>query len=213
MNLTRITAPATPPISLADAKVHLRVPSGDSSKDTLINALIDAVTSHYDGWTGVLGRAMVTQTWDVVLDAFPAGAIQIPLTPLQSVTSVKYLDTAGVEQTVDSNNYYVDTLSPDGWVVPDSDFSWPSTMAAVNAVAVRCVVGYGAAAAVPAAIRQAMLIRIGTLFTIAGRDGALRRETVDGVGSMDYDVTGAAAAGLDRVEEMLLGKWRKVWML
>lgn len=174
MNLTRDTAPALTPISLAETKAHLRIDHPD--EDALIAALIDAATSYFDAWTGILGRAMVTQTWDVSLDDFPSAAIHIPLGPVQSVSAVTYVDPAGITQTVSPTNYYVDTKSLDAWVVPNAEFSWPQTMYAPNVVTVRFVCGFGAPAAVPQAIKQSMLLLIGHWYE--NREGSVLGTTV-----------------------------------
>jgi uncharacterized phiE125 gp8 family phage protein len=68
-----VTPPVAAPVSLAEAKAHLRVDFDD--EDALISGLIDAATQHLDGWSGVLGRALMPQTWEMSLDRFPAGAI------------------------------------------------------------------------------------------------------------------------------------------
>lgn len=159
MGLVLVTPPGSTPISLTEAKSHLRVDHSD--EDTHIALLINAVTSYLDGYTGILGRCLVSQTWDLYLDEFPSGSIQIPLAPLISVSSVTYTDTSGAPQTVDSNNYTVDSITPPGWVVPDSTYSWPSTLDAVNAVKVRFVSGYSE---VPAAIKAAMLLMVADLY-------------------------------------------------
>ena len=160
MGLVLVTPPASSPISLTEAKSHLRVDHSD--EDTHIQLLIDAATTYLDGWTGILGRCLVAQTWDLYLDEFPGGSIQIPLAPLISVSSVTYTDTNGATQTVDSDDYTVDTYTPPGWVVPDSTFTWPSTLDAVNAVKVRFVAGYSGG--VPAAIKAAMLLMVADLY-------------------------------------------------
>src|SRR5262245_61367182 len=96
MALRLLTPPDTPPVSLDEAKAHLRVDHTDD--DNYITALIAAATTYLDGWNGVLGRAMITQEWELVLDAFPCGdAIEIPLGPLQDVSRVAYDDSAGDE--------------------------------------------------------------------------------------------------------------------
>jgi len=161
MGLVLVTPPASSPISLTEVKAHLRVDHTD--EDTHIQLLIDAATTYLDGWTGILGRCLVSQTWDLYLDSFPTceTSIEIPLSPLISVSSVTYTDTAGDPQTVDSDDYTVDTITPPGWVVPDSSFSWPATMDAVNAVKVRFVAGYSS---VPAAIKAAMLLMVADLY-------------------------------------------------
>jgi uncharacterized phiE125 gp8 family phage protein len=169
MALRLITAPAAAPLTLAEAKAHLRVNHDD--EDALINGLIDAVRGHVDGKDGFLGRALVTQTWELVLDKFPAAEIKIPLPPLQTVESIKYDDGAGLEQTLAANQYSVDNASEPGWVMPVTA-RWPTTLDAINAVRIRFVAGYAPdansppdlAANVPGAIKAAMLLLIGSLY-------------------------------------------------
>ena len=161
MSLKQITAPSTNPVDSATVKLHLRVIG--TTEDTLIDLYTLAAVSALDGPEGLIGRALMTQTWDYALDSFPSDEIKIPLPPLQSVTSVKYLDTSGVEQTLSSARYYVDTSSSPGWVVVDSD-GWPETYDSANAVTIRFVAGYASAALVPASLRAALLLHIGDLF-------------------------------------------------
>lgn len=80
-----ITAPELLPVSLAEAKLHLRVDHND--EDVLIEGLIGAATAHLDGWTGVLGRCLVEQEWRQDFDAF-ASCLPLPLGPVISITSV-----------------------------------------------------------------------------------------------------------------------------
>lgn len=90
--------------------------------------------------------------------------IDIPLPPLQSVTTVKYYDADNVEQTLSSGRYTVDTTSEPARIVIDAD-GWPAIYDRANAVTVRFVCGYGATTAdVPASLRAAMLLHIGDLF-------------------------------------------------
>lgn len=165
MALVRIAAPATEPLDLATAKLHCRVDGSD--EDALITALIVAAREKAEHETG---RALVTQTWELVHDEFLWGCL-LRKSPVQSVTSVKYLDAdSGVEQTLDPAEYLLDKDSEPGAVVPAYGKSWPGTYAVPNAVRVRYVCGYGAAAAVPQAIKQWMLLAIGTMYA--------QRETV-----------------------------------
>jgi fatty-acyl-CoA synthase len=80
------------PVTLTEIKAHCRVDGADS--DAVLNALIAAAVSHLDGHTGILGRAMVTQTWRQDFEAF-GGRLRLPLWPVASVTSVTYRDAAG----------------------------------------------------------------------------------------------------------------------
>lgn len=162
MPLKLVTPPAERPVSLAEARLHLRVDHTD--EDDLIAGLLDAAVDHLDGASGILGRALVTQAWDLVLDALPCDAIQLPLAPLVSVSSVQYYDTAGALQTLSPSLYYVDAISQPGWVTRLSTATWPDTMDGANAVIVRFVAGYGAAAAVPGAIKAAIKLLVGHLY-------------------------------------------------
>ena len=170
MGLRLIAAPAVLPLTLAETKEHLRVDDTDS--DNLITTYIEAATSYVDAEYGYLGRALVTQTWELVIDGFPLHEIKVPLPPLQSVVSVRYDDTAGDEQTLPADQYYVDDASEPAWIVAASG-GWPTgVLDALNSVRVRFVAGYDPTtdsppdlrANIPRAIKQAMLLLIGSFY-------------------------------------------------
>lgn len=159
MPLVLQTAPASEPVTTAEAKSHLRVTTSDD--DTYISTLVTVARNHAETITR---RALINQTWDYFLNRFPCGdKIVIPLPRLSSVTSVKYTDKDNVQSTLASNKYIVDINSEPGQVVLAYGESWPSfTPRPVNAVEIRFVAGYGSSAAnVPAGIRQAMLLLVG----------------------------------------------------
>lgn len=153
------TKPATEPLTLTEAKLHLRltadVISGDTLEDTLVANLIAAAREYCEKYCG---RGLATQTVEAYLDSFPNGAIELPMPPLQSVTSIKYKDHTGIEKTLVADlDYLVDTNSLYGRVVPVS--SWPSfTPYAVNPITITYTAGYNDA---PMALKQAMLLLIG----------------------------------------------------
>lgn len=160
MSIKLITAPAAEPVILAEAKLHCRVDSADD--DTLITALIVAARELAEQQTG---RALVTQTWELALDAFPVSEIELPLPPVQSIVSIKYLDSNGAEQTVPGADYGLDNYgSVRHLVILAAGVEWPATLVAANAVKVRFVAGYGAAVDVPGSIRQWMLLQIGNWY-------------------------------------------------
>lgn len=160
MRLSLHEPPSVTPITLDEAKAHLRETS--TAQDAQITAFIEGVVSQLDGPDGALGRALCTQTWDIVIDGFPrCDAIEIPLPPLQSITSITYVDQDGATQTMPAADYIVDTASKPGVVALAYGKSWPSARAQRNAVTIRFVAGYGAAADVPAAIKDAMKLLIG----------------------------------------------------
>lgn len=161
MAVVLVTAPAVMPVSTVDAKRHLRVDIADD--DALIETLVAAATAWVETITR---RALVTQTWDLALDAWPAGGrINVPKAPLQSVTSVTAYDRDGGSAVFAGSNYLVDTDGQPGAVVLRSGASWPSAeLREVNGVRVRFVAGYGDPEDVPAPITEAILLAIGTMY-------------------------------------------------
>lgn len=146
--LTVVTAPATEPITTAEAKSYLRLDTSDD--DTLIG---DLITSARQALEIDLRRTLVSTTFDEYWDSWP-DVIRPAQPPLVSVTSVKYYDDDGALQTIDSANYRVDVASVPGRITRIATFEWPALQSErENAIVVRHVSGYGAAAAVPQAIK------------------------------------------------------------
>jgi len=157
----RTVAPTAAPVSLVEAKAHLRVDHSDD--DSLIEGLIEAATAYLDGWTGILGRALVTQTWRQDLAAF-GDPIRLPLSPVASVSSVTYYDQAGAEQTLSASAYVLLADSAGAYIDLASGQSWPAVANKADPVRVTFVTGYGAASDVPRPIRQAILLHLGLLY-------------------------------------------------
>lgn len=156
---TLITPPAVEPITLDEAKAHLRVTHAE--EDALIALYITAARQWVERSTGV---SLVNQTVEIALDDFPSGPIQLPGWPLASVTSVEYLDGNGDTQAVDPASLIVEKARRPGWVTSSAE--WPATQAdTINGVRVRYVLGFGATgASVPADLRAALLLVLGDLF-------------------------------------------------
>jgi len=160
MALKLITAPSTYPVTLAEAKLHCRVDIADD--DTLITALITAATEMAEQKTG---RAIMTQTLELTLDAFPE-AFELTRVPVQSITSVKYYDTTGTQQTLSDTLYALDAADDFGFahISPVYAGVWPDTRDQINAVAVRYVAGYADAASVPQSIKNWILLMVSTMY-------------------------------------------------
>lgn len=158
-----VTAPETTPISLAEAKAQLRVTH--DREDGLITALIAAATTHVDGWSGVLGRCLITQTWRQDLHRFPAcRTIRLPLAPAQAAT-IKYLDPDEEEQTLDAEAFGGPLHDREGpFLYLKSDEVWPAIADRPDAVRVQFIAGYGNADAVPVSIKRALLLLIGAWY-------------------------------------------------
>lgn len=163
----RTSAPAARLISLADAKAHLRVDGTD--EDDLISSLILAAESYLDGYNGVLGRALITQTWAESRPWFDY-RIALRLTPVQSISSVTYYDSDNVSQTVSSDVYRLHTSGTGPYLVEVDGQSWPgATKSRDDAVTVTYVCGYGDAASdVPAPIITAAKLLVAHWFEYRG---------------------------------------------
>lgn len=155
MAITIVTPPSEEPLTLTEAKIHLRVDHTDD--DALITSLIFAARQYVEQY---LQRAIITQTLRLTMDAFPDGDIKV-YPSLQSITSIKYIDTDGVLQTWPTANYLVDTYSLIGRVSPAYGDSYPDTRNQLNAIEIVFIAGYGVAADVPQSIKQAMFLIIG----------------------------------------------------
>ena len=112
-----------------------------------------------------LGRAFITQTWELVLDDFPTEKyIELPLPPLASVTSITYYDVDDVPAIQAATEYYVDTYSEPGRIVLNDGESWPTTsLRPANGVIIRYICG-GTAASVPEPLCNAMMMLVGHLY-------------------------------------------------
>jgi len=162
-SLKKTSGPGSEPITLAEAKAHLRI-SGTDEND-LINGLIQAAREMAETYTK---RQLITSTYTAKYRDFPdaEGSIHVPRTPLQSVTSITYIDNQGAEQTLSTDVYEVLDDDTEAWIVLKPLQSWPEVQAEKKqAVTVTFVAGYGnSGSSVPAAARSAILMLIGHLF-------------------------------------------------
>lgn len=189
MALVLTQTPAIEPLTLADAKAHLRVDIVDD--DALITSLITAARQWCEAFQG---RAYVTQTWQLWLDSWPEGdEILIPRPPLQSVTSIKYYGADGAEYVMPATDYLVDTKSEPGRIVLGYGRTWPSvTLRPASTIVVEFVAGYGAASAVPEKVKQALLLLVGHWY-------AHREAVLTGSISKEIEFTIHALLWQDRV--------------
>ena len=165
MPLQLITAPAVEPVSLAEAKVFLRVDSDLTEDDALINMMITAARQHGETLTQ---RSFITQSWRLTLDGEPCGPVHLERGPVTAITSIQYLDMAGALQTISN------PAAPEWAVVLSDDsarlaagfgYTWPNVLPQIGAVRINYTAGYGPAATdVPQVIRNWMQVRISTAY-------------------------------------------------
>lgn len=181
MALTLVDEPIKEPVSLVEARDHCRVDT--DVEDAYINTLITVARRTVEF---IRNEALVTQTWNLLLDAWPEGdTLRIPKPPLQSVSSITYKDTDGDAATFATANYIVDTDKVPGEVVLAHGQSWPGTaLYPTSPITVQFVAGYGDTANdVPEEVRQAMLLMIGHWYenreeVAVGRSAVVRAEEI-----------------------------------
>ena len=155
MGLQLLAAPTAQPVSLAVAKQHLRIAADDTDMDAEVSRLIRAATARAQKATG---RALAVQSWRLILDRFPKGAISIPLPPLRSVEAIAYTDVSGVEQDLDESTYLVNPFGLIGQVTPAMGKCWPATASQDMALRIDFTAGYDE---VPEDILAAILLLVG----------------------------------------------------
>lgn len=170
MALKLITPATALAVSLADAKLHLRVDGSD--EDGLITACILAATEAAEQATG---RSILPQTWELTLDAFPA-AFELTRVPAASVASIQYVDADGMQQTLGSARYTLNNANDFGpaIVVPAYGDAWPSARSQVNAAALRYVAGWPDAASVPDSIKSWIKLQVGAMYDNRQAEGAVQ---------------------------------------
>jgi uncharacterized phiE125 gp8 family phage protein len=174
MGVLRLEAPAEYPISAEEVRTRLRM--DDCEGIDGLNRLIAAAARAVENKTQ---RALVSQKWEFILDSFPGGnshypvycdnifvkrnsnIISLPLPPLRSIESIKYIDVNGTEQTLPGTEYAVDISSYLGAVYPAYGKAWPATRSQRQAVRIAFTAGYGAAVDVEPDLVLAITLLVG----------------------------------------------------
>lgn len=156
MALVLTSGPPLEPVTVAEAKAHLRVDG--TAEDTLIASLILTSRLHLET---ALGLALVTQSWRMLLDRWPSTKeLELPLRPLQSLDEVRVISAAGDPTIIATDGYYADVASVPARLVRTGAI-WPQPGQAANGIEIDFTAGYGDAANdVPAPIRQALLLLV-----------------------------------------------------
>jgi uncharacterized phiE125 gp8 family phage protein len=167
-SLTRQTAPAVEPVTLAEAKAHLRVDVSDD--DAYIGTLITAAREWCEQY---LDRTLVNTQWVMRFDAFPPDGthdIELPRPPMVSsgtatAVALTFTYENGTTATYSTASYRVDRASTPGAVKTLYGQTWPPHLLDDNAISVTWWAGYGASgSSVPAAIRSAVLMLVGLFY-------------------------------------------------
>lgn len=156
MTLRRVTAPASAPITLPEVKAQLRITH--NAEDAALNGMIAAAVAVVDG-EGLLGRAMVTQTWAQYVSQSP-GWVRLEMGPFLALTSVQYYDDDGALQDADASHFEI--RLQDDFVIckPKEGREWPTADVRPDAIKITYTAGFGAAADVPADLKHALLLLV-----------------------------------------------------
>jgi uncharacterized phiE125 gp8 family phage protein len=190
MPIQLITPPVQEPVSLAEAKAHLRVDFEDD--DALIASLLVAARQAAES---VTHRQLVSARWRLVLDSFPgpslmgvpAGksftlpghAILIPKSPVASVVEIRYLDMENTPQVMPPQNYTVDVACEPARITPVFGQIWPIALPQIGAVTVTFDAGYGEPAEVPEGIKSWFKLRVGSMYAHREEVASLTRGRID----------------------------------
>lgn len=149
--LTQTAAPGSEPVTLAEAKLWLRETQDD--QDDVIDHLITYAREKVEGDTS---RQLITATFKLFLDQF-VDLLYFPVDPVQSITSIAYVDIDGDSQTLDASVYQLDIAHDPARLVLAPDQSWPSIQSRLNAVTITFLAGFGGEPAkVPARYKNVM---------------------------------------------------------
>lgn len=186
MRLVQTLAPTTEPLTLAEAKIHLRVDEDLVEDDALIERIIKAARRYAEKETQ---RSLITQKWSLVGDCFPGGswqvspgissphslpphAVLLQRGPVQSVDSIVYIDMSGVVRTITAPaapDYAIDLSGPIARMTPGFGRIWPITLPQIGAATVNYTAGYGNAASdVPDDVVLWMLAAVETMYRNRG---------------------------------------------
>ena len=165
MPLILTTPPVAEPLSLLEAKAHLRVPHNDD--DVYISTLIIAARRAVEQRSGL---RMMTQSWSLFIDCWPNGEAQsLGLSPVSSVDDIIAFSDTDVSSTYDPAHYYLDAVAKPARVILRNGRLPPRGYRPVNNIEIRFKAGFGATSAnVPQDLRQAMLLAIGYWFQNRG---------------------------------------------
>lgn len=191
----RVVAPAAAPVSLAEAKAHLRVDHDED--DARIEAAISAATGHLDGYDGILGRALMVQRWRQHFAFWPASrTLELPLAPVTSIVEVRSRAPSGAETVLDGASYRLLSAAARPVVLLSLNAVLPDLDTAPDAVSVTYVAGYGIAEDVPPPLRSAILLMVGDLFRFT--------ETVS--------LGASAAVPMSTTVDRLISPFRRNWI-
>lgn len=205
-----VITPPQPIVTAAEARAFLGAPA--TQTDAALEMMVGAAQQTIDGPPGWLWRSLGPQVLATLRPDFSCMELTFP--PIIAVDSIKYLDLDWVPQTVDPADYVLDLNTIR--LVPGA--AWPAAAATPSAVRIRYSAGYdgndvdaGGTGAVPRNAQYGVLMMVQHMNGLGGADSVIRREKVDGVGEVEFNVPTAMAEALRAASESLLQTLRVHW--
>lgn len=166
MTLFRTVEPAVEPVTLAEAKAHLRL--AHDSEDTLISGLIRAARDEVERSAGL---ALIDQSWRLALDRWPRhGTALLAKHPVRQVLSVTAYGPDGEASLIDPADYQLDTLSRPGRLHFSAE---RPPLRAMNGIEIDFTAGFGESGPdVPDLLKRAMLVLVAHWFEFRAAFGA-----------------------------------------
>jgi len=198
-----VEGPAALPVTLDEAKAYCRNGADD---DHLVEAALGAAVASVDGPNGLLGRCLMPQTWRQSFSGF-AECLPLPF-PAIDLVEIGYAK-GGVVKTADLST--VRLVDPSGMphVVCLDGAAWPAARSD-GGPAVNVTFTAGFPDAVPAPIKQAILLEVRRAYGVFKADADLKKDVVEGVGSKEWDVSGSLDSKLADMIDRMLAPYRRV---
>jgi uncharacterized phiE125 gp8 family phage protein len=178
MTIAELLPPSAEPITLAQAKAHLRLDASD--EDALVADLIRTAREHLEAETSL---CLIARPLRLYLDDWPeTHVIQIARSPVRSIDAVTVYDAAGLPKEIDTSGYVLDGAArPARLVLPVR----PAAARALNGIEIDFTAGFGESGAdVPDTLKRAMLLHVAAMFELRG---LLDRELLQGALPQGYD--------------------------
>lgn len=158
-SLVRLTEPVIEPVTVAEAKQHLRIDADFTDDDLYIQSLITASRYYVENHTD---RTLLRTQLQMKFDYFPVWDIPLARPPVMSdpvVVQYTPSDAAMGYQLTAFTNFRTDRDSTPAVIRPQWNGTWPSTRGAENDVVITWWAGFGTTGAdVPVPARHAMLL-------------------------------------------------------
>lgn len=166
-----VDQPAEEPVTVAEAKAHLRVTH--ALDDDAIEENIAAARRYLESQWGI---AIIEQTWRAVVDEWPDDGVALRPHPVTALSAVKVWDGSAMADVADLTAYQLIEGRPARAILESGSVSPARTR---QGIAVHFTAGWADAAAVPQNVKRAILLLVGHWYR--NREASVSAKTGFGV--------------------------------